>query len=171
MDKKIQMMDAGMVLFQTEKPFGNVLGGIKTELIRFGKVYRRNELQDFCNFESVGDFDLLLDCSSLMRKRYVACRLEEAGTVGKTEDGEDVHRYACCFLEGNCNTVMRKVAAWAIAAILIAAGITGIPAVPGFITVLLGFALAGFVLFQILRPGRSNLGIIESLTGILKEAK
>ena len=29
-DRKVQMMDAGMVLFQTEKPFGTVLGVIKT---------------------------------------------------------------------------------------------------------------------------------------------
>ena len=32
MNIKTQMMDAGMTLFTSEKPFGTVLGGIKMEM-------------------------------------------------------------------------------------------------------------------------------------------
>ena len=38
-DKTVQMMDAGMRLFDTEKPYGTVLGGIKTEMSKYGKVH------------------------------------------------------------------------------------------------------------------------------------
>ena len=34
--KNVQMMDAGCVLFQTEKPYGIVLGGVKREMEKFG---------------------------------------------------------------------------------------------------------------------------------------
>ena len=36
--KNVQMMDAGCVLFQTEKPYGIVLGGVKREMEKFGKT-------------------------------------------------------------------------------------------------------------------------------------
>ena len=39
-DDKVQMMDAGMRLFESEKPYGIVLGGIKTEMAKYGKVSR-----------------------------------------------------------------------------------------------------------------------------------
>ena len=121
-DRKVQMMDAGMVLFQTEKPFGTVLGGIKTELLKYGKVLRRNEFNESELPETTGECDLFLDWSAPLRKRYISVRLEDAGTVGKTEDGEDIHRYAACLKEGNRCTATRLVLA---VGLVLLCGITG----------------------------------------------
>ena len=60
-DKRIQMMDAGMRLFQTEKPFGTVLGGIKTEMAKYGKVLRANEIDPSRLPDSTGESDIFLD--------------------------------------------------------------------------------------------------------------
>lgn len=165
MENKVQMMDAGMVLFQSEKPFGTVLGGIKTEMQRYGKVYRRNEMPD------VGDYDLLLELSSSMRTSWIVCRLEDAGTVSVNEDGEVLHRYAACFMEGNANTTLRKVLASILATFIIALGIIGFSPVPKSLTVVAAVLLAGFVLFQCLRPSRSSQKKIAALIEIIKEAE
>lgn len=58
-DKKVQMMDAGMVLFTSEKPFGTVLGGIKAELTKLGKVKRANEISPDELPDTTGECDLL----------------------------------------------------------------------------------------------------------------
>ena len=73
------MMDAGMRLFETEKPFGNVLGGIKHEMESYGKVYRRPDSTPSMFPDSTGECDLFLDWSTPLRKRCISCRLEDAG--------------------------------------------------------------------------------------------
>lgn len=151
-DKRVQMMDAGMALFQTAKPFGTVLGGIKAEMERHGKVLRRNELKAEDLPEGTGDCDLVLDWSSWLRKRLIACVLEEAGEAGKTSDGETIHRYAASFKEGNKNTVARVVICCLKAAVFIALGIIGIRPVPRAVTILAGLAIAVYIFIIGLKP-------------------
>ena len=107
-DKRVQMMDAGMRLFETEKPFGTVLGGIKTEMAKYGKVLRHNEIVPEELPEAAAGCDLFLDWSGRLQKRYISCRLEDAGLVGKTADGEDIHRYAASLLEGHSGISNRR---------------------------------------------------------------
>ena len=38
MNIKVQMMDAGMTLFETKEGFGNTLGQVKAEMEEYGKV-------------------------------------------------------------------------------------------------------------------------------------
>ena len=102
-EKRVQMMDAGMRLFQTEKPFGTVLGGIKTEMAKYGAVLRANETDPSMFPETMGDYDLFLDWSSATKYRYISCKVEDAGEVGTTDEGEPVHRYAVMLKEGNKN--------------------------------------------------------------------
>ena len=66
-DKKVQMMDAGMVLFTSEKPFGTVLGGIKAELTKLGKVKRANEISPDELPDTTGECDLFVDWSTPLR--------------------------------------------------------------------------------------------------------
>ena len=103
-DRNVQMMDAGMRLFETEKPFGTVLGGIKTEMAQYGKVYRTNEIDRDSLPAASSGCDLFLDRSTRFKSRYLSCRLEDAGDVGQTPDGETVRRYAATIKEGNRNT-------------------------------------------------------------------
>ena len=103
-DRKVQMMDAGMRLFETEKPYGTVLGGIKTEMAKYGKVLRTNEIVPEDLPPTTGDCDLFLDRSTRFKSKYLSCRLEDAGAVGQTPDGETVRRYAATIKEGNRNT-------------------------------------------------------------------
>jgi len=170
-DKKLQMMDAGMVLFETEKPFGTVIGGIKTEMIKYGKVLRRNEFDENELPESAEDCDLILDWSSMLRRRCISCRLEDAGITGKTEDGEDIHRYASIFKEGNRNTPARKVLAWALALACIVLGCIGIPYSPKALTVIVGIVAAGFALYHLLKPSTKAQEVVSDLLEIIKEAK
>ena len=93
-DKKTRMMDAGMRLFETEKPFGTVLGGIKTEMAGHGKILRTNEIVESELPEASIGCDLFLDRSTRYKTKYITCKLEEAGMVGTTPDGEGIHRYA-----------------------------------------------------------------------------
>lgn len=107
-DKKIQMMDAGMRLFDSPKPFGTVLGGMKTEMAKHGTVLRPNEINPANLPETTGVCDLFLDWSSPLKKRYLSCRIEDAGIVGKTDEGEEIHRYAVTFKEGHSGIAFRK---------------------------------------------------------------
>ena len=45
-DMKVQMMDAGMTLFESEQNYGNALGQVKAELEVYGNVLKPCELAD-----------------------------------------------------------------------------------------------------------------------------
>lgn len=170
-DRKVQMMDAGMVLFQTEKPFGTVLGGIKTELLKYGKVLRRNEFNESELPETTGECDLFLDWSAPLRKRYISVRLEDAGTVGKTEDGEEIHRYAACLKEGNRCTATRLVLAVGLVLLF---GITGaiIPCpVPHWIMTILCLVPGLYLAFKLVEPSRKAQKVVKELLGIIRQAR
>ncbi len=79
MNIKTQMMDAGMTLFTSEKPFGTVLGGIKMEMSKYGAVRRANEISPEEVPDTTGECDLFVDWSTPLRWRAISCRLEDAG--------------------------------------------------------------------------------------------
>lgn len=170
-EKRVQMMDAGMRLFQTEKPFGTVLGGIKTEMAKYGNVQRANEIDPTRLPDSTGETDLFLDWSSATKYRYISCKLEDAGSVGANDDGEPVHRYAVLLKEGNRNKPMNTVLSAAAFLIYLAlAWIIG-KGHPSFWLVLIFLALGCITAFRLLRPSKAATELVSKLLDIFKEAK
>ena len=88
-DKKAQMMDAGMVLFPSDEPFGRVLGMVKTAMTPYGKVWRKTDLEGSVLPDSLPEFDLFLDRSTPWRKRYISAWVSDAG------DGRYALTFAC----------------------------------------------------------------------------
>ena len=168
-DKKVQMMDAGMVLFTSEKPFGTVLGGIKAELTKLGKVKRANEMLPEELPDTTGECDLFVDWSTPLRWRAVSCRLEDAGLVGKNADGEEIRRYALCVKEGNKNRRGKVVVTLLLAVIFIALGIVSIDGVAGIFTVLTGSVFAIAIVILALRPSvkaqKAVMDLLETARG------
>lgn len=170
-DKKVQMMDAGMVLFTSEKPFGTVLGGIKAELTKLGDVKRSNEISIDELPDTTGECDLFVDWSSPLRWRAISCRLEDAGLVGHNSDGEEIRRYAVSFKEGNKNRKGKVLLVLVAVAALILWGIAGVDGIPGIFTVSLGAAFAGGLLILCLRPSVKAQNVIRNLIETVREAK
>lgn len=170
-DKRAQMMDAGMRLFQTEKPFGTVLGGINTEMAKYGKVLRANETDPSQLPDTTGDCDLFLDWSSAFKNRYISCKLEDAGMVGTTAEGEPVRRYAVTLKEGNTNKGLNKaLAAAAIIIFLALAFIIG-KGHPSFWIVLIFLSLGCCSAYRMLKPSKMATQLAKQLLEIFKEAK
>ena len=165
------MMDAGMGLFKTEKPFGIVLGGIKVEMQKHGKVFRYNEIDAAQLPPTTGECDLFLDWSTPFRKRCISCRLEDAGECGKTDEGETVHRYAASFKEGSRNTGARIILVLLLAGIFIGLGIAGIPQVPRTFTILAGIALGTATVYCGLMPSLKARKTVRKLIETVKEGK
>lgn len=168
-DKTTQMMDAGMRLFETEKPFGTVLGGIKTEMAKYGKVLRPNEIVESNIPEASAGCDLFLDRSTKYKTKYISCSLEDAGLVGKTPEGEDIHRYAATLKEGNKNTTVglyvssALVIIWAMLGWLISEGI-------GWIALV--FAIIGiYGAWRMLRPSQDNAELANRFLDEFEKAK
>ena len=90
MNIKTQMMDAGMALFTSEKPFGTVLGGIKMEMSKYGAVRRANEISAEEIPDTTGECDLFVDWSTPLRWRAISCRLEDAGPAGTNAEGAEL---------------------------------------------------------------------------------
>lgn len=170
-DKKVQMMDAGMVLFTSEKPFGTVLGGIKAELTKLGNVKRANEISSDELPDTTGGCDLFVDWSSPLRWRAISCRLEDAGLVGHNSDGEEIRRYALCLKEGDKNRKGKVSAVLFFAVIAMAIGIYGIDSVPGIFTVPAGIVLAASVVIFGLRPSVKAQNAVRNLLATAREAK
>ncbi|MBR5660531.1 MAG: hypothetical protein IKW99_03175 [Bacteroidales bacterium] len=168
-DSKVHMMDAGMRLFETEKPYGTVLGGIKTEMSQYGKVLRTNEIpKEGLPAASVG-CDLLLDRSTKYKVKYITCTLEDAGPAGATSDGEPVRRYAASLKEGNKNTnvgiyvALALVLIWAMLGWFISDG-------SGWITICLAL-IGGYGAWRMLRPSKDNLQVVTTLLEAFKDAR
>lgn len=170
-DKKTQMMDAGMALFVSPKSLGTVIGGVMVELRKSGKVLRRNDIDPSSLPESTGDCELFLDWSTPMRWRYVSATVEDAGEAGTNAEGEPLRRYAVSFKEGNRNKAVKKAIVYALAAAILALGITGIKGVPGFITVILALVIDFIMVMEALKPSVEAQKRITSLLSIMKEAK
>ncbi len=168
-DKTVQMMDAGMRLFDTEKPYGTVLGGIKTEMSKYGKVLRAKELEGVVLPDACIGCDLFLDRSTKYKTKYISCTLEDAGTVGTTEEGEQIHRYAASLKEGNKSTAtgiyvhLGLVIIWAMLGWFISSG-------NGWIAMV--FALIGiYGAWRALRPSLDNAQVISQLLDAFDNAK
>lgn len=170
-EKRVQMMDAGMRLFQTEKPFGTVLGGIKTEMAKYGAVLRANETDPSMFPETIGEYDLFLDWSSATKYRYISCKLEDAGEVGATDEGEAIHRYAVMLKEGNRNKPLNTLLAIAIFLVFLALAFIIGKGHPSFWLVLIFLALGCLTAFRLLRPSKEATALIGKLLDIFKEAK
>lgn len=168
-DKTTQMMDAGMRLFETEKPFGTVLGGIKTEMAKYGKVLRPNEIVDSeLPGASIGS-DLFLDRSTRYKAKYISCSLEEAGTVGTTPEGETIHRYAASLKEGNKNT---KVGIYVACSLVIIWAMLGWFVSGGSGWIALVFTVIGiFGAWRMLRPSKDNRETVSDLLEAFSEGK
>ncbi len=171
LDRKTQMMDAGMVLFETEKPFGTVLGGLKTELAAYGRVLRGDEIRKDEIPDSTGECDLFLDWSTPIRWRCVSCRLEDVGHAGQTAEGEEIRRYAVSFKEGCRNRRSRILVTQTLAAALIILGFVGIPGIPSVFTVIAGFAAAFVLEYLALRPSVKSQKMVAGLLKIASQAK
>ena len=101
---KVQMMDAGMTLFESEQNYGNALGQVKAELEVYGNVLKPCELADAALPESTGDCDLFLDWSTFWRVRYISCHLESAGEIQR--DGKTYQYHG----SERCQKLVRKTA-------------------------------------------------------------
>lgn len=170
-DRKVQMMDAGMVLFTSGKPFGTVLGGIKVEMSKLGDVRRSNEIPADGIPDSTGTCDLFADWSTPLRWRAVSCRLEDAGPAGTDADGGELRRYALCLKEGDKNRKGKVTVVIIIAAMFIIMGVHGVDGIPGIFTVLAGVALAAGVVIYGLRPSVKAQKAVRTLLETALDAK
>ena len=170
-DKKVQMMDAGMVLFTSEKPFGTVLGGIKAEMTKLGDVKRANEIAPNGIPDTTGDCDLFLNWSTPLRWRAISCRLEDAELVGHNSEGEEIRRYALCLKEGNKNRKGKVAIVLVLALAFIVLGTFGFHTVPGIITIPVSLALAAIVVILGLRPSVKAQIAVRNLLRTAREAK
>jgi len=99
------MMDAGVALFTSRGSFGTVMGQTRAELAEYGNVLGHEDVPQWKE-----DFDLMLDFSSALRKRYITCKVEDAGDTGTvSEQGEPLRRYAVTLKEGDGSTPLRGI--------------------------------------------------------------
>ena len=169
-DRKVQMMDAGMVLLTSVKPFGTVLGGVKAELAGLGNVRRSSEISHEDLPDTTGDCDLFVDWSTPLRWRAIACRLEDAGFAGVNPDGEEIRRYALCVKEGNKNRKGKVTAVLLIVALLLFAGISGIAGIPRMISVPVAAVIATFWVVLCLRPSVKSQDEVKRLLSVARDA-
>lgn len=158
-DGKVQMLDAGMVLFETKSDFGDTLGQVKAEMEVYGKVLKLADLSEAELPESTGECDLFLDWSSIWRVRYISCHLESA------DGGEsDPHRYAATFKEGNRSTMLRGV----VMAVLLAGFVMDIVFVHGVLNTICAVVLAALTAYVWILPSRKAQRVVKSLMKALK---
>ena len=96
-DTRVQMMDAGMKLFESENGFGTCIGQVKANLKETGKVLEARELEGIALPSSTGAFARFVARLNLWRKKYLSCRIEYAGE--REEGGKTIFRYAASFRE------------------------------------------------------------------------
>lgn len=170
-DKNVMMLDAGMVRFSTDKPFGTALGGIMTELKSKGRVLRLNEIDPDDLPPTCGGCDLFLDWSTPLRKRYISCVLEESDRTSVDEAGDIVHHYSASLKEGHKNTPLRVLAVLGIAAGLAILGILGVGGFPKGVTTILGLSGGFFCLLKGLGPSRKAVKTVKHLLQEIKQSK
>ncbi|MCR5002911.1 MAG: hypothetical protein K5984_00930 [Bacteroidales bacterium] len=158
-DKNVQMMDAGMAMFDSEAGFGEVIGMTKSEMMRLGgKIYEVSD-SDGGKFsttippkdlpDSTAECDLFLDWSSSFRKRYISARIEAAGE----------NRYVIRFKEGNKSATLRNL----MYSILGAYGIFGLILGADALGRLSGVALALFSVYMWMKPSARARKAAEEL--------
>lgn len=111
-DTDLLMLHAGTAIFSSDNSFGIVLGNLKAELSKYGTVYQISDNGDQFNTsirenalpKTIGKADFFIDCSSILRKSYLSCKIENS-TPG---------HYALTVKEGNS---ANKTTLWIIIAI------------------------------------------------------
>ena len=106
-DTKVQMMDAGMKLFESENGFGTCLGQVKAFLKDYGKVMEAKELAGIILPDSTGEYDFFIDRSNFWRTKYISCKIEYAGE--REAGGKTIYKYAASFREGNRSRLPRSM--------------------------------------------------------------
>ncbi len=162
---KVQMMDAGMTMFESEQNFGNVLGQVKAEMEVYGKVLRPSEIGDAELPESTGACDLFLDWSTAWRVRYISCHLESAGEI--VRDGKTLQRYAATFKEGNKSTVLRGC----VMLVLLLSFVADVFVVDGALFTIINIVLAAFVAYLWILPSRKAQRVISKLMASMKSLR
>ncbi len=162
---KVQMMDAGMTMFESEQNFGNVLGQVKAEMEVYGKVLRPSEIGDAELPESTGTCDLFLDWSTAWRVRYISCHLESAGEI--VRDGKTLQRYAATFKEGNKSTVLRGC----VMLVLLLSFVADVFVVDGALCTIINIVLAAFVAYLWILPSRKAQRVISKLMASMKSLR
>lgn len=170
-DRNLQMMDAGMRLFETEKPFGNVLGGIKHEMESYGKVYRRSDSTPSMFPDSTGDCDLFLDWSTPLRKRCISCRLEDAGAAGTTPEGEEIHRYAVSFKEGDRPTTLTRILTGISVVLWFVLLLFVMRRLPLVIPIILAAVISAVGAIRVLGPNKTSIQLVRQFLSTIEEAK
>lgn len=163
-DKKVQMMDAGMQLFESGQNYGLVLGQVKAEMEVYGPVLKSSEFEGAEFPESTGECDLFMDYSTFWRVRYISCHLEGAGTVSEGEN--PVYRYAATFKEGNRSTLFRGISMF----LVVAACVVAMLAVPGLFK-LAFIALGLFAGYVWIRPSAKAQAIVSALQKSLQDIR
>ena len=109
------------------------------------------------------------DASTPWRIRYIACKVEDAGSTGRTDaEDREIRRYAAVFTEGNKSSGLRN-AAFLLAAFSILAGIALLP-YPWYSDVA-GAVLVLVVLLAALRPSRNALLTVRHIQKTLREGQ
>ena len=169
--KNVQMMDAGCVLFQTEKPYGIVLGGVKREMEKFGKVLRKTEFNPEDLPETTGDCDLFLDWSAWHRLRCIACKVEDAGIVGKTDEGEEIHRYAVSFKEGDRPTTLTRILTGISVVLWFVLLLFVMRRLPLAIPIILAAVISAVGAIRVLGPDKTSIQLVRQFLSTIEEAK
>lgn len=154
---KVQMLDAGMTMFDSESGFGDTLGQVKAEMEVYGKVFKACDLDGTKLPESTGDYDLFLDWSTPWRIRYISCLVESAGE--HVVNGKTVQRYAATFKEGNRSSSLRGVVMF----LFLISFATEALITPGIIYTLQGIIFAGLTAYLWILPSSKAQNVIKKL--------
>ena len=180
-DLNLKMMDAGTALFTGKDGFGSAIGTVKAEMDVYGKTLRPGEFRPEELPAAARDCDLFLDFSSFWHKRYLACKVEDAGSTGKkTADGEDIRRYAAIFREGNRSTFLRGAVHALVCAALLAGMVPGfqpgvlaermaaLPAAASAVRAVAGILLLLLTLYSWITPSRNAPHVVDSIQQALR---
>ena len=91
--------------------------------------------------------------------------------VGKTDEGEEIHRYAATFKEGNANAPIRKIFAWGLAILLLLVSIFIKFPMPRPLAIIIAIVLGIGVVILLLRPSQKAQRAIRTLCSIIAQAK
>lgn len=163
--KKVIMIDAGTVLFESKDGYGTVLGQMKAEMDEFGSTLGRESLETEDLPPVCRDCDLFMDFSTPGRYRYISCKVEDAGDTGRrTQDGEPIRRYAVSFMEGSATLWPRTVLLLLIAALLLRLFIL----LPSYLSIPLSIASVLYIIYVWLKPSRYSQKVVEKLKEVTR---
>jgi len=154
LDKKTQMMDAGMILFSNAEPYGTTIGRIKEIMEKYGRVFKANELDYSLLPSSTGECDLFMNFSTPWRTRYISCKCEVSGD-----------KYAASFKEGNRSGILRSITFILLAILLLTLGIICHLGIWG---VILGIVSAAIALYLWIIPSKKSRIILSEIMNRLK---